>query len=224
MLFSYIKFAWDRATNPERNYAIKLNLQFFADENVSVGAEATDLAAQLETVNDVANTEGTAGSTTPEGAQTSPTEAPESFDKNAFAAQVRRETEEKWKKKIADIDATFAKKFGKYKNPETGKNINSYSDYLEALEAESRMEARAEFESKGIDPASLDNYIKNSPEMKQARQMIDELNAQRVQTAIDNDIAELNKMDANITSLDTVPPEVLDQRHPAAHGGYRRNG
>ena len=192
---------------------MKLNLQFFADENVSAGAEATDLAAQLETVNDVVTTEGTEGSSA-EGAQTSPA-APESFDKNAFAAQVRRETEEKWKRKIADIDAVFAQKFGDYTNPETGKNITSYSEYLEAIDAQNRMEARAEFESKGIDPASLDNYIKNSPEIKQARQIIDELNAQRIQKAIDDDIAELNKFDPSITSLETVPKEVLEDAQAA---------
>lgn len=185
---------------------MKYDLQFFAEEGI--GAEETDLAAQLETVNEGVTTEVAEGSTSHEGAQTSP-EATEGFDKNAFAAQVRRETEAKWQKKIDAIDATFAEKFGSYTNPETGKHIASYADYLEALEAEKRVEARAEFESKGIDPASLDRYIANSPEMRQARQMIDELNAQRVQQAIDEDIAALNKMDPNITSLETVPPEVL---------------
>jgi hypothetical protein len=188
---------------------MKYNLQFFADENVSTGAEVSAPAEQTGTVSENVTTEATEGSATPEGANPSTPEAP-APDMNAIFANARRRAEAEFKQKQAARDAEYARRFGNFTNPETGKPIQSEADYLEALDAQERVKAKAELESKGIDYGMIDRMINNSPQMREAQQVIQEMKAQKVEQAIQNDLAELNKMDASITSLETVPADVIE--------------
>lgn len=182
---------------------MKYNLQFFADEEISTGAEVSAPAEQMGTVDNSATTEATEG-TTAEGAQTSPTEV-ESFDRNAFAAQIRRSTEADFQKKI---DAEYAKRFGDYTNPETGAKIMSQADYFAALDAQERMKAKAELESKGIDYSVIENIVNNSPKIREAEEVLQRMKTQEINQAIQKDLIELNKLDSSITSLETVPADV----------------
>lgn len=182
---------------------MKYNLQFFAEDGT--GVEVSAPAEQMETVNNDVTTEGTEG-TTAEGAQTSP-EEPASFDKNAFAAQIRRSTEADFQKKR---DAEFARRFGNYTNPETGAKILTEADYFEALDAQERMKAKAELESKGIDYSMIEQIVNNSPKIREAEEVLQRMRQQEVNQKIQNDLAELNKLDPSITTLETVPPEVLN--------------
>ena len=184
---------------------MKLNLQFFADEEVSTGVEESAPAEQMATVNDV-TTEGTEGAT-PQGEAQTPPEEPASFDKNAFAAQIRRSTEADFQKKR---DAEFARRFGNYTNPETGAPILTEADYFEALDAQERVKAKAELESKGIDYSVIEQIVNNSPKIREAEEVLQRMRQQEVNQAISNDLAELNKMDPSITSLETVPADVIE--------------
>lgn len=188
---------------------MKLNLQFFADEEVSVGAEATETANLSETVNEDVNTEATEGNDSPEGAQTSPEEN-NGVDMNAIYAQVRRKVEAEAKRKQDARDAMVAQKYGNYVNPETGRAILTEADYWEAMEAQDRVKAKKELTSKGIDLQTIENLINNSPRMKQAEQMLNEYKAKQIEQSIQNDLDELNKLDPNIISLETVPKEVME--------------
>lgn len=188
---------------------MKYNLQFFADEEISTGAEVSVPAEQTGTVSKNVTTEATEGSVTPEGANPSTPEA-QAPDMNAIFANARRRAEAEFKQKQAARDAEYARRFGNFTNPETGKPIQSEADYLEALDAQERVKAKAELESKGIDYGMIDRMINNSPQMREAQQVIQEMKAQKIEQAIQNDLAELNKMDPSITSLETVPADVVE--------------
>jgi len=186
---------------------MKLNLQFFADDEISTGAEATEHTEALETGNEDAGNEATEG-TTAEGAQTSPEEN-NGPDMNAIYANARRRAEAEYKKKQELRDAEYARRFGKYVNPETGQPIRSEADYLEAWDAQERVNAKKELETAGVNPQMIERLVENSPRMREAERMLADYQRQQVEQLINNDVAELNKLDPNIKSLETVPPEVM---------------
>ena len=188
---------------------MKLNLQFFADEEISTGAEVSEPAEQTETVGNDAGTETVEGSTTPEGANPSP-EQNQTPDMNAIYANARRRAEAEFKQKQATRDAEFARRFGNYTNPETGKPILTEADYFEALDAQERVKAKAELESKGIDYSMIEQIVNNSPKIREAEEVLQRMRQQEVNQAISNDLAELNKLDPSITSLETVPADVVE--------------
>jgi hypothetical protein len=184
---------------------MKYNLQFFAEEGT--GAEVTEPAEQSETVDEGVNTEATEGTESPEGAQTSPEEN-NGVDMNAIYAQVRRKVEAETRRKQEARDTMVAQRYRDYVNPETGRPILTESDFWEAMEAQDRVNAKKEMEDKGIDPNTLDRLIANSPRMKEAERMLEDYHRREVEQLIERDVAELNKIDPNITSFETIPLEV----------------
>lgn len=194
---------------------MKYNLQFFADEEISIGAEETDLAAQLETVNEDAGNEVAEVTESQGEAQTPPTEN-NGPDMNAIYANARRKAEAEYKKKQELRDAEYARRFGQYVNPETGQPIRSEADYLEAWDAQERVNAKRELETAGVNPQMIERLVENSPRMREAERMLADYQRQQVEQLINNDVAELNKLDSNIKSLETVPPEVM--QHAQAMG------
>ena len=185
---------------------MKYNLQFFADEEVSTGVEATEPANQSETVNPSDNTTEETVEQTPDGAQTSPQPTEEPVDRNAIFAEARRTFE----RKQNEVNARYAERFKGLVNPETNKPITTPDEYLEALDAQERMEQRRKLEEQGVDINMLNKLIESSPRLKQAEQMLAEFKHQQTEQLIMADVAELNKLDPTITSLDTVPREVVE--------------
>lgn len=184
---------------------MKYDLQFFAEEGT--GAEVTEPAEQSETVDEGVNTEATEGTESPEGAQTSPEEN-NGVDMNAIYAQVRRKVEAETRRKQEARDTMVAQRYRDYVNPETGRPILTESDFWEAMEAQDRVNAKKEMEDKGIDPKTLDRLIANSPRMKEAERMLEDYHRREVEQLIEKDVAELSKLDPNITSFETIPLEV----------------
>lgn len=185
---------------------MKYNLQFFAEEGT--GAEVATPAELSETVNEDAGSEVAEVTESQGEAQTPPTEN-NGPDMNAIYANARRKAEAEYKKKQELRDAEYARRFGQYVNPETGQPIRSEADYLEAWDAQERVNAKKELENKGVDPQTIERLIENSPRMKEAERMLADYQRQQVEQLINNDVAELNKLDPNITSFETVPPEVM---------------
>lgn len=185
---------------------MKYNLQFFADEEVSTGVEATEPATQSETVNPADNTTEEVVEQSPDEAQTSPQPTEESVDRNAIFAEARRTFE----KKQNAINARYAERFKGLVNPETNKPITTPDEYLEALDAQERMAQQRELEEKGVDINTLNKLIENSPRLKQAERMLAEYEQQKVLDAIDADVANLTKLDPNIKDINSVPKEVLE--------------
>lgn len=184
---------------------MKYDLQFFAEEGT--GAEVATPAELSETVDEGVNTEATEGTESPEGAQTSPEEN-NGVDMNAIYAQVRRKVEAEARRKQGARDTMVAQRYKDYVNPETGRPILTESDFWEAMEAQDRVNAKKEMEDKGIDPMTLDRLIANSPRMKEAERMLEDYHRREVEQLIEKDVAELSKIDPNITSFETIPLEV----------------
>lgn len=178
---------------------LPLNLQFFAEE--ATGEEvAADVAESVEVE------EGGAEVSTEENPEPEP-----QIDVNAIAAAARRKAEEDAKNKQASIDAEYARRFGNFKNPITGKPISTQAEYLEALDAQSQLQAEEQFRQSGIDPELLNQIISNHPAIRQSEALIEQSKKLEAEQQVMADVAELGKLDASIKSFDDVPPEVVQR-------------
>ena len=177
------------------------NLTTTEESTVDTSYESADV--EESSVNDVESAE-------PQESQES-TEATEqeseqqTVDVNAIAAAARRKSEAEMRAR----DAEYARRFGHLKNPKTGQPIRSERDYLAALDAQEEMKAKEQLQQNGLDPSVLDNFINNNPVIRQAQAVIEQSKQQAAFSQINADIAELGKLDPAITSLDTVPPDVI---------------
>lgn len=135
-----------------------------------------------------------------------PEERPQ-IDVNAIAAAARRQSEQR----LRDIDAEYTRRFGHLQNPKTGQPIRSQQDYLAALDAQEEMKAKEQLKQQGVDPAVLDNLIANNPQIRQAQAVMAQQQRAMTINQINNDLAELSKLDSSISSLETVPPDVLQR-------------
>ena len=133
-------------------------------------------------------------------------EPEQTVDVNAIAAAARRKAEAQQ----AAIDREFADRFKNFTNPKTGKPITSQRDYLDALDAQEEMRAKEQLQQQGIDPSVIDNLIANNPLIRQAQQVMAQSQQQQTINQINADVAELGKIDPSITSLDTVPQNVIN--------------
>ena len=175
---------------------LAMNLQFFAeDESESEGVNETEPAEQSEI-----ESEGS-----PEG-ETHEEAAEPQFDTNranAAFASMRRELEAA-KRSQQEIDALYARQYGGYTNPETGQPITSARDYFEAMEAQERMQARAQLQENNIDPRMIDNMIANSPAVRQAKAATAELNSYRASRMMDEDFKKVLSLDPTKTSEEDI--------------------
>ena len=194
------------------NGLLAYNLQFFADGE----GETSEGATEQESA-DLAGNEG--GETEPTEAESVTEEAadpqPQSPEVNAAFADMRRKMEAA-ERRAAEIDAMYAKQFGGYNNPETGQPIRSAKDYMEAMAAQERLQARQKLQENNIDPQLIDNLIANSPVVRQAEAQMAELTNMRAQQEVDRDIAEVLKLDPTLTSKDAIMndpsfPQVLEK-------------
>ena len=189
---------------------MKLNLQFFADEEVSTGESTESVnAGQMETVGNNVGNEATEGTATSEETKTAPKET-QSSDMNAIYANMRRKAEADEKRKQDALNAIFAEEFKGYVNPRTNKPILTAQDYIEAWREQKVMAKEAELKEKGIDTNTINEIVANSPQMQEYKQMLDYYKNKEREEMLQKDLADLHELDPNITTLETVPKEVWD--------------
>lgn len=173
--------------------------------NESEFAELTDDTV-VDTDAEPTSDENASGSEVPESeAPVQEEEQPQQIDVNAIAAAARRKAEGEMKAR----DAEYARRFGHLTNPKTGQPIRSERDYLAALDAQEEMKAKEQLKQNGIDPNVLDQFIANNPAVRQAQAVMAQAQQQAMYSQINNDIAELGRIDPSIVSLETVPPDVI---------------
>ena len=177
------------------------NLTTTEESTVDTSYEGSDVDTSSEESEGVADLQESQEST--EATEQEP-EQP-SIDVNAIAAAARRKSEAEMRAR----DAEYARRFGHLKNPKTGQPIRSERDYLAALDAQEEMQAKEQLKQSGVDPSVIDNFINNNPTIRQAQAVIEQSKRQATFSQINADIAELGSLDPNITSLDTVPPDVI---------------
>ena len=191
---------------------LKYNLQFFAEGDE--GAEEAEPAEPLETgapetpetpEDEGADDEG-AEDLGDEGAQEGAAD-PQSPEDNARYAAARREAEAQMRQvqqAQAQVDQQFAQMFGKYKNPVTGQPIRNASEYIQAMQAQERMQMQEKLKSAGVDPEALDKAIANSPLVQNAQRMQMQFQQQQVQTMVAEDMRTIMQLDPSKTSEEDI--------------------
>lgn len=132
--------------------------------------------------------------------------AVQSPEVNAQYAAARRRAEEETQKRI---NGEFKRLFGNVVNPVTGKNIETYQDYIQAVEHQQRAAQNQMLEEKGIDPALIEQMINNSPAMRQAQQVLEENNRAEARRRLEEDIKIVSQIAPDIKSVADL------EKHPS---------
>jgi hypothetical protein len=190
----------------------KYNLQFFAEGDE--GAEGAEVAEPLETGTPETPETPEDEGTDDEGAEDLGDEGeeegaadPQSPEDNARYAAARREAEAQMRQvqqAQAQVDQQFAQMFGKYKNPVTGQPIRNASEYIQAMQAQERMQMQEKLKSAGVDPEALDKAIANSPLVQNAQRMQMQFQQQQVQTMVAEDMRTIMQLDPSKTSEEDI--------------------
>lgn len=196
---------------------LKYDLQFFAEEGESENTQ--EVAEPVEETTE--NVEETTDSAEEEAAEPQQ----QSEEMNRVYADMRRraeaEAQRKFEAKQRELDAQFAKTFGKFSNPKTNAPIKSAADYIAAFTAQERAQADEQLKSAGVDPSLIDRAIANSPELAEARQATEMFKNMQAQQMIQNDFAEVLRLDPSLKSASdiTSQPNYMEvigycQNHP----------
>lgn len=193
---------------------IPFNIQFFAESGAE-GQEVTEPAEQ-EVVTD---------NNTDEGTETGAVEESESeptggkTEEDSRFASVRRKAEEearsKYEAQMQNVNSEVKRLFGNVKNPTTGAPIESFDDYIKAVEEQQRLVREQEMRSKGIDPKIIDEMIQASPVIRQANQIMQDSLRNEAEQKLAADIKAVSEIDpsiqseADIVNLETYP-KILD--------------
>lgn len=175
------------------NKKLPLNIQFFADEE---SVETQEVAEPVTAENEDVQPESETSEQTQEAA-----EPVQSQEENARYAAIRRKTEEEAKRKY---DKIFAKTFGNHVNPITGKPIQGVDDYLEALSAQQQAQIEAQLKNNGFDTSILNQFIENNPTVRRAQWVMEQQKAEAQDRQIQNDLAEINKMNPKIKTVEDL--------------------
>ena len=191
---------------------MKFNLQFFADEEISIGAEESEAATPVEVEGTDVDSEVSEETEATES--TTEAEEPEeqTVDVNAIAAAARRKAEAEiraLKETQAKTDAEYVRRFGNFKNPITGEPIRSQADYLAALDAQEQIKNERVLREKGVDPSIINDLVARNPIVVEASQYLATAKERETMALIDADVQKLAELDPNIHSLDDVPANVI---------------
>ena len=193
---------------------IPFNIQFFAESGAE-GQEVTEPAEQ-EVVTD---------NNTDEGTETGAVEEPESeptggkTEEDSRFASVRRKAEEearsKYEAQMQNVNSEVKRLFGNVKNPTTGAPIESFDDYIKAVEEQQRLVREQEMRSKGIDPKIIDEMIQASPVIRQANQIMQDSLKNEAAQKLAADLKAVSEIDPSIKSESDIAnletyPQILD--------------
>ena len=172
-------------------------------DGILEGANVQEVAAPDVTDNQDVSTGSVEESQTDEPVVEESTEQKEvqSPEVNAQYAAIRRKAEEDAQKRI---NGEFKRLFGNVVSPVTGKNIETYEDYLQAVSYQQREAQNQMLAEKGIDPAFIEQIINNSPAMIQAQQILEERNRAEVQRRLDEDLKVVSQMSPDIKSIKDI--------------------
>lgn len=184
----------------EKKNLLDLNLQLFAEDEVA-DVEAPEVVEPTEEpeADEVETGEEEAGDAEPEQ---------QSAEENARYAAIRRRAEEDARKKYnTEMDAMnqqIAAMCQGVTHPVTGQPITNIRDYMDALQTQQRITQEQELQEKGIDPSMIDRMIEQNPVVMQAKQVIERTRLAEADIAVQNDIAEISKIDPNIKGINDL--------------------
>lgn len=186
-----------------RENLFDLDLQYFA-EGEDTGEEASEAAEPTEDEATEAESEETGE--TEESGNAEPPE--QSAEENARYAAIRRRAEEdarrKYESELGQMNQQIAAMCKGITHPVTGQPITNMRDYVDALAIQQRQASEQELQEKGVDPAVINRMIETNPVVMQAQQVLESAKMAQANSALQNDLAELSKIDPSIKSLDDL--------------------
>ena len=144
---------------------------------------------------------------------------PQSAEENARYAAIRRRAEEdarrKYESELGQMNQQIAAMCRGITHPVTGQPITNMRDYVDALAIQQRQASEQELQEKGVDPSVINRMIETNPVVMQAQQVLESAKMAQANSALQNDLAELSKIDPSIKSLDDLAalptfPQMLD--------------
>ena len=176
---------------------LPMNLQFFADD-ADEGVEDPEVADQDEEPEDEVD----------DSEDDSDDEDDEEEDRDSIYAAARRRAESearaRYAKEQAEKDAFYAQLCQGRVNPETNMPITTEAEYMEALQAQRRMDVQNELQSKGVNPSVIEQYIANSPEIKESKRMLAELQDKQARDQLQEDIKTIMSIDRSYENMDDL--------------------
>ena len=180
-----------------------LDLQYFA-EGEDTGAEVSEAAEPTEDEATEAESEETGE--TEESRNAEPPE--QSAEENARYAAIRRRAEEdarrKYESELGQMNQQIAAMCRGITHPVTGQPITNVRDYVEALAIQQRQASEQELQDKGVDPSVINRMIETNPVVMQAQQVLESAKVAQANSALQNDLAELSKIDPSIKSIEDL--------------------
>lgn len=136
-----------------------------------------------------------------EQAYAEPAPAEQTPEQNAaFAAARRRAEAQAAARSQAEKDALVERIYRGQNNPYTGRPIRSVRDLNEYEQQYQQDQMR----QAGIDPGVLNQMIENNPAVQQAKVMTARMRQEAGQRALEEQIAEIGKIDPSVTDFQTL--------------------
>lgn len=182
----------------EKKNLLDLNLQLFGEEGEVTDVEVSEAVEPMEETTEVESEETVENEGNDEPAE-------QSAEENARYAAIRRRAEEDAKRKydsvINERNQQIAAMCKGVTHPTTGKPITTVDEYFDALRIQQRQAQEQELQDKGIDPSLIDKMIAQNPVVMQAQQVINRTMANEAEQRVQNDLAELMKIDPSIKGI-----------------------
>lgn len=179
-----------------------MNLQFFAGE--VEGANEVETATPLEVESGTESTENDAGSVV----ETDEQGNVQSDEDNARYAAARRRAEQEFAERQRAQDLEFERRFKDYENPITHQPIRSQKDYLEALDAQEKLQFEQSLASGNVDTDRLNSYIEkqisNNPVVREAQAVMEANQKAQAENAINESVKEISRIDSSVKSIDDI--------------------
>ena len=187
----------------KKDLLLPLNIQFFGEEG-ETGANESEVAAPTEVEESTATEEI---SSTEESTEVEDSNV-QSAEENAKYAAARRRAEEEFNKRIQEMDAEYARRFEGYENPITHQPIRTQKDYLEALDAQEKLQRDEELRNKGIDPQMFEDMVnrqvQNNPVVQQAQVVLEQAQKSQFENLVNEGLKEIAKLNPNIKTINDV--------------------
>lgn len=179
------------------------NLMTNEVEGVNEMEVATPSEVEVGTEN-VESTENDAESVV----ETNEQENVQSDEENARYAAARRKAEQEFAERQKAQDLEFERRFKGFENPITHQPIRSQKDYLEALDAQEKLQFEQSLASGNVDTDALNSYIEkqisNNPVVLQAQAVMEANQKAQAEAALNECVKEISRIDSSVKSLDDI--------------------
>lgn len=178
------------------------------EEIMETEVETTEAGANEQEVAETASIgPDETGENEPETAE--PAAEGQSAEDNARFAAARRRAEAQFNQRIAQErqaakDEMIRQMYDGQLDPYTNRPISSEADlraYEQAYQREQEQLTRDQMQQAGIDPSMLDRMIANNPTVRQAQQVIDRVQMEEGERAMNEAIAEISRLDPSVTDV-----------------------